>query len=197
MRASRQSNSARALPRATVRRLSRGGGFTLIELIFVLALLAITAMFIASSMAGFFRGRALNSEARRMLSLAHYGQSRAVSEGVPVVLWINAKDSTYGLSVQSSFADVEGDARATEYHLESTLTLETPGGDIVDVSENDDERLGITEGLAVIRFNPDGFIDESSVSKVTIRQGTEAALDLVPKANRLGYEILPSSIQIN
>lgn len=167
----------------------------MIELIFVLALLAISAMFIASSMAGFFRGRALNSEARRMLSLAHYGQSRAVSEGVPVVLWINAKDSTYGLSIQSSFADVAGDERAMEYRVEASLTLETPGGDVLDVSENDDERLGLTEGLEAIRFNPDGFIDESSVSKVTIRQGTEAALDLVPKANRLGYEILPATIQ--
>ena len=37
---------------------------------------------VTSSLGTFFRGRALNSEARRMLSLIHRGQSRAVSEGV-------------------------------------------------------------------------------------------------------------------
>ena len=66
----------------------RQSAFTLIELIFVLALLAIAAAFVASSFGSFVRGRALNSEARRLLSLAQYGQSRAVSEGVPILLWI-------------------------------------------------------------------------------------------------------------
>ena len=192
---SRQSNFTEALRRADVRRPQGGGrnAFTLVELIVVLALLAICALFVATSMSGFFRGRALSSEARRMLSLAHYGQSRAVSEGVPVVLWVNPKDSTYGLTVLSSFNDNEGDAHATSYAVESSLTLETPANDIAPVSEQDDEKLGLADGLAAIRFNPDGFIDESSVRKITIRQGSEAALELAPTDNHLGYEIRPAS----
>jgi prepilin-type N-terminal cleavage/methylation domain-containing protein len=168
--------------------------FTLIELIFVLALLAITAVFVTASMGPFFRGRALGFEARRLLSLTHYAQSRAVAEGVPVVLWINPADSTYGLTIQASFNDPEGDPRAVTYTTESGLTLETPGGAVVNISEQDDEKLGLTtEGLSVIRFTPDGFFDESSVSKIIVRQGTEAALELVPTVNRLGYEIRPVS----
>ncbi len=176
-------------------RSARGGsGFTLIELIFVLALLAIGALFVASSMGSFFRGRALNFEARRMLSLTHYAQTRAVAEGVPVILWINPADSTYGLTVQSSFNDPEGDTRAIRYTVESTLKLETPQGVTEVISEQDDEKLGIaTEGVSFIRFTPDGFFDESSVSTITLRQGTEAALELVPTVNRLGYEIRPAS----
>jgi hypothetical protein len=145
-------------------------------------------------MGSFFRGRVLNFEARRMLSLTHYAQSRAVSEGVPIILWIRPADSSYGLTVQSSFSDTEGDAHAVTYTVESSLTLETPTGVVAPVSEQDDERLGINEeGLAFIRFTPDGFFDDSSVSKIIIRQGTEAGLELVPTANRLGYEIRPAS----
>jgi prepilin-type N-terminal cleavage/methylation domain-containing protein len=184
MVASRQSNITPAAARA----------FTLIELIFVLVLLAICALFVATNMSGFFRGRALNSESRRMLSLTHYGQSRAVSEGVPMVLWIDVKTSSYGLTALSSFNDAEGDPHATTYVTDSTLTLDIPAGNAPDVSEQDDEKLGLPEGLAALRFNPDGFIDPSSVHKITIRQGMEAALDLVPMLNGLGYEIRPASI---
>jgi type II secretion system protein H len=173
---------------------ARGRGFTLVELIFVLALLAICALFVASSMGGFVRGRTLNFEARRLLSLTHYAQSRAVAEGVPVVLWINPADSTYGLSIQSTFSDPEGDARAVRYTADSSLKFETPPPNTDAVSEQEDEKLGVTiDGLSFIRFTPDGFFDDSSVSKITLRQGTEAALELVPSVNRLAYEIRPAS----
>jgi type II secretion system protein H len=202
MRVSRESNfsrpSGRALlcrrrGRALARRGRDEGGFTLIELIFVLALLAISALFVAASMGSFFRGRALNFEARRMLSLTHYAQSRAVAEGVPMILWVNPKESTYGLTVQSSYNQPDGDAHAISYTTDSGLTLETPTTVVAPVSEQDDEKLGLTDGISVIRFNPDGFFDDTSVSKITIRLGNEAGLELVPTANRLGYEIRPAS----
>jgi prepilin-type N-terminal cleavage/methylation domain-containing protein len=186
MRASRQSNFAARRARRGVR------AFTLIELIFVLALLAISALFVTSSLGGFFRGRALNFEARRMLSLAQYGQSRAVSEGVPVILWVNPATSTYGLTVQSSYNDPLGDVHAVRYTAESSLKLETPANATPAISEQDDERLGIDEGLAFIRFTPDGFFDDTSAERIIIRLGTSGTgLVLVPTASHLGYEIRP------
>jgi type II secretion system protein H len=186
MHPSRQSNLFRC---ARARR-----GFTLIELIFVLALLAICAVFVTASMGSFFRGRALNFEARRLLSLTHYAQSRAVSEGVPVILWLNPAESTYGLTIQSSYNDPEGDAKAVAYTTDASLKLEVPASGTVPISEQDDEKLGLAiDGLFFLRFTPDGFFDDSSIGKVIIRQGTEAALELAPTLNRLGYEIRPAT----
>src|SRR5580765_8012860 len=56
--------------------------FTLIEMIVVMALLGITISVALPSLKGFFRGRTLDSEARRMLALTRQGQTRAVSTGV-------------------------------------------------------------------------------------------------------------------
>lgn len=194
MRVSRQSDPSPARPSILSRRTRDATGFTLIELILVLVLLAIISSFVAASMGSFFRGRVLSFEARRLLSLTHYGQSRAAAEGVPVVLWINPAESTYGLAIQSSFNDADGDPQAVTYTAEPTLKLETPQGIVAATSEQDDEKLGLNpETLAYIRFTPDGFFDDSSVSKITIRQGTEAALELVPTANHLAYEIRPAS----
>lgn len=187
------ARSTALLPR---HRLGARRAFTLVELILVLALLAITITFVAASMSGFFRGRALNSEARRLLSLAQYGQSRAVSEGVPVLLWVNARESTYGLTLVESYVDeIEGDGRAVTYHLDADLAFDVPAAPDPDyTSENNDELLGLAEDVVAIRFNPDGFFDEASVPRIVIRQGDEAAIELVPTANRLGHELRPAAL---
>jgi type II secretion system protein H len=171
---------------------TRHAGFTLVELIVVMVLLLIVASMVAPRMSSFFQGRALSQEARRMLSLAHLAQSRAVAEGVPVLLWIDSRNSTYGIQVQGGHMGAND--RVSEYTAEPSLTLETSAATEVGTSEGDDEKLGLPADLPAIRFNPDGFFDEVSVSKITIRQGTAGALELVPTANRLGYEIRPASI---
>jgi len=151
----------------------------------------IVASLVAPRMSSFFRGRALSAEARRMLSLVNYGQSRAVAEGVPVLLWIDAGRSTYGLTVQTGHAG--GTDRMEIFTAEPTLTLEVPATTDQPVSEQGDEQLGLPENLPAIRFNPDGFFDEASVRKIVIRQGDEGALEIVPTFNRLGYEIRPAT----
>jgi type II secretion system protein H len=165
--------------------------FTLVELIVVMVLLLIVASMVAPRMSSFFRGRALSAEARRMLSLVHYAQSRAVAEGVPVLLWIDPTTSTYGIEVQGGHEGA--DERAHVFTAEPTLTLETVGNAETYVSEQEDELLGLPEGRPAIRFNPDGFFDEGGISKIVIRQGDEGALEIVPTATRLGYEILPAN----
>ena len=93
--------------------------FTLIELILVMAMLLIVIGVSAPTLSKFFRGRTLDSEARRFVSLARYGQSRAVSEGVPIVLWVDAKLGRYGLQQEVNYTGV--DLKAVEYALNKEL----------------------------------------------------------------------------
>ena len=99
-----QSCHASRVMRAAQER-SEGGchpAFTLIELTLVLALLVVITSLAAPAMSNFIRGRALDSEARRLMALMHAGQSRAVSEGLPMVLWVDEKQGAYGLQAETT-----------------------------------------------------------------------------------------------
>lgn len=179
MRPSRQTNPGSG----------RWSAFTLIELIFVMLILAVVAAFVAPNMNSFFRSRVLSSEARRLLAVIHHGQTRAVAEGVPVVLWLDPGERTYGLSVQAGY--VEQDSNASRYDLDPSLTLVIPPPESMPESELGEETMGVGEGLATIRFLPTGFYEEGSTARIVLQQGEEGALELVPTANHLSYEILP------
>lgn len=162
--------------------------FTLIELILVMALLAIVAGVAAPRMVSFFRGRTLDVEARRILALTHYGQSRAISEGVPVVLWFDTQNGAYGLEIQAGF--VEEDDKALHFTVDPELNIEADLMDGAVASDFQEEVWGLPQDKAVIRFTPDGFIDEISVESVVLRHTDESEIEIRTKPNRLGYEII-------
>lgn len=177
-------------------------GFTLIELILVMALLVIAFGLTLPALQSFFRGRVLDSESRRLLALTRYGQNRAISEGVPMILWIDERERQYGLETAPSFIDE--DPKALEFQLEDTLELEVAQPPLsrmgqrlsLDISNPGERTSPITRGgppslsgLPRIRFQPDGFIAESSPEYLTLREGTRAAVWLVQTTNRLAYEL--------
>lgn len=95
---------------------------TLIELILVMAVMVIAFALLAPSLGNFFRGRTLDSEARRFLSLSRYARSRAVSEGVPMVLWLDPSQHAYGLAEEFSYS--AQDEKAVRYQLATDVELE-------------------------------------------------------------------------
>ena len=96
-------------------------GFTLIELILVMALLTVVISLTAPRLSRFFHGRTLDSEARRLLALTRSGQSRAVSEGVPMDLWVDAEQGTFGLEAEPSYET--SDPKAVDFTLDGGLQL--------------------------------------------------------------------------
>src|ERR1051326_6031212 len=78
------------------RRARATRAFTLIELILVIAILIIAVAIAAPVLASFFRAGTLDSEARRLLALSRQGQSRAVSEGIPMDLWLDPQRRASG-----------------------------------------------------------------------------------------------------
>ncbi|MBC8095656.1 MAG: GspH/FimT family protein [Akkermansiaceae bacterium] len=157
--------------------------FTLIELILVLALLAIVTSFAAPSLSRFFRGRTLDSEARQLLSLTHAAQSRAVSEGFPVLLWLDTPEREYGFQLETS-SQTSGsqdiDPKAEQFTFDDSLKIEAVNASTVTINGR---------SVTAIRFLPDGAADEESPTTLRLASRNGDVLWLVQATNRLSYEI--------
>ncbi len=165
-------------------------GFTLVELILVMAMLLIVLGVAFPSLKGFFRGRNLDSEARRFLSLTRYGQGRAVSEGVPMVLWIDPRRSSYGLQTQAGYTD--GDSKAVRFAMGEDTRVEVQMPAFSTPASQLNQSVPGVGNAPSIRFTPDGFIGETSPDRILFRQGAEDAIWIVESTNRLKYEIQDS-----
>jgi type II secretion system protein H len=169
---------------AGVSRCDRDAAFTLIELILVLTLLAILTSIVSPSLSRFFRGRSLDAEARQMLALTHAGQARAVSEGFPMLLWIDSQGRGYGLQEETtskSGSAQDTDPKAEEFSYDEPLQIQAVNATPLPVN-------GRT--LPAIRFMPDGTIDENSATTVRLSAENGAGtLWLIQATNRLSYEI--------
>ncbi len=178
--------------------LADRSGFTLIELILVMAMLTIAVAAVAPSLANFFRGRSLDSEARRVLALIRHGQSRAVSEGLPMELWVDATKGTFGLEAEPSYE--ASDRRAMQLAFDKDMKVEVvyssirPGmgnfgtmtppagaGTVASISNH--------PNLPKFRFLPDGSIDEGSPQGLRLIGQQGFSIALTQTRNRLSYEI--------
>ncbi len=189
----------------------RQRAFTLVELMLVMTLLIIVISVAAPTLANFFRGRTLDSEARRLLALTRHGQNRAVGEGFPMVLWLDAKARTYGLEAEPGYQDQ--DSRAVEFKLDKDLQMEVVNLDLSQAVPTNPSplstvnplnattgsagpRAGNRRNVPQSRFLPDGSIDDFSPQVVCLTGPDGAALCLAQSRNRLYYEIQRSSNQL-
>jgi type II secretion system protein H len=176
------SPAGRAGTAAAAKRPGAGRGFTLIELILVLALLAIMTSLAAPSLSSFFRGRALDAEARQLLSLTHAGRSRAVATGFPELLWLDAAGHSYGLVAETASASHAGtsDSGAEEFTYNDQLRIDAVDATPLPVNGR---------SLPAIRFLPDGTIDDNSASKFRLTASDGDTLWLIQSTNHWDYEI--------
>lgn len=154
------------------------GAFTLVELILVMTILAVVIAVAAPSLSHFFRGRSQDLEARRFLSLTRYGQSRAVSEGIPMVLWIDAQNAAYGLEQEAGYSD--SDSHAVDFDLKDDLRIEVGASETSPLHGR---------SLPEIRFTPDGGIGPTSPASISIYEGDSEPIMIVQNTNGLSYEI--------
>ena len=163
-------------------------GFTLIELILVMALLTIVISLTAPRLSRFFHGRTLDSEARRLLALTRSGQNRAVSEGLPMDLWVDAEQGTFGLEAEPSYET--SDPKAVDFTLDSGLRLEVVNHTAVARANtmNPGQQASIASvprvnlvhaSLPTIRFLPDGSLGERSPQMLRLTGDDGGSLWLV------------------
>ncbi len=174
-------------------RLSEQSGFTLVELVVVMTLLVTVIALASPSLAGFFRGRAVEAEARRFMSLTRLGQSRAASKGVPVILWLDANQRSYGLEEDSSYTDQ--DQKAVEYTIDGNVTVEIGATDAMRVAVTGNTLVGNGtssrrhSSLPQICFEPDGTVSDTSPENIRLMDRDGGSLWVGLSANRLSYEI--------
>lgn len=169
--------------------------FTLIELILVMGVLVAVMSTAAVSLSRFYRGRVLQHEAGRFIALTRYAQNRAVSSGVPMVLWIDYEQKTYGLREEARFDTSKVKLLTTQkeiyetpvnaFHEEKNLNFKL--GENLQFLLDNRERL--TNGVAMMRFYPDGAIDEDSLQYLVIEDKDQEMIPISQSHNRLYYEI--------
>jgi len=163
----------------------RRRAFTLIELVFVLALLVIVTSITAPAMSRFIRGRALDSEARRLLALTHEAQSRAVSEGLAMMFWVDEKADSYGFASETS--GPTGDPKGENLTADATVMIS-----VLSVGAVAGQPTTF-KNLPAIRFQPDGTIDESSPQTLKLTDSDGFSRWLVENSLRTGYDITAAS----
>lgn len=165
--------------------------FTLIELIMVMTLLVIVVSVAAPSLAGFFRGRAVEAEARRMLSLTRLGQSRAAGEGVPMRFWVDLTGRKYGLEEDYQ----ANDPRAVEHSLDANVTVQIGANEAAQSVVTANTLFGNQQSSSPhasfpqIRFEPDGSIGEISRENFQLQGRDGGSLWLTLASNRMNYEV--------
>ena len=161
-------------------------GFTLIELVLVMMLMVVAISIVAPRMSGFIRGQALGSEARRLEALMDAGEARAVSEGMPMVLWFDAKQNECGLEEETPPKGDDPKAEQVEVSEYVQISLST-----ASASSGAPGASGTTtfHNLPAIRFLPDGTVDENSPQMLRLTDAKGHVLWLIESRDRSGYEI--------
>jgi type II secretion system protein H len=166
--------------------------FTLIELVLVMTVMVITIAVVFPSLKGFFHGRNVDNEARQFLSLTRYGQSRAISEGIPVELWINPKQASYGLQVLSGYTESK-DNNPMVYNLDQTVHIAFSAPPTTLTRSNVwTQSSGRAGALTKIRFQPDGFISDTSPENIYFQsQDGGPQIWIAETPTHLRYELEP------
>ena len=165
-----------------------------------MALLTMAASITAPTLAKFFRGRTLDSEARRLLALTRSGQDRAISEGIPIDLWVDPNHGIVGLDAEPSFE--KQDPQAVQFDLDTGVRIEvarqTAGTNSLAISSNPSQPISTASVLPVhlthsafptIRFLPDGTVGDTSPEKLRLSGRDGISLWIALAQDRMRYEI--------
>jgi len=168
--------------------------FTLVELILVMTILCIAITEAAPRMSGFFRGRTQEAEARRLLSLTRYGQSRAVEEGIPVLLWFDIENRIYGIEQDPTYVD--NDPKAEQFNVDPSLTITLmSGAKLVKASSSRYSARNMANPVVggrtvpAIRFETDGSFSPASPASICVGEGESMAYWISQAQNGLNYEL--------
>jgi type II secretion system protein H len=184
----------------------RERGFTLIEMLAVIAILALVAAFVVPNLGG-FRRRALRAEAQQIAAQLELARQRAIVTGVPHRLWLELDQAEYRLEWLAEDPEEEAELATAEPEFDlngnTPLSLSAPPvraleyrpipgnfGNLQVVTEpfyfeaveTPDGR--ITRGQVAVEFARDGTADYTEIY-LQDAAGDHVALDVQPLDERV------------
>jgi Tfp pilus assembly protein FimT len=166
-----------------------------VELILVMAIMVMAVAIVMPMMSRFFGARAVDSEARQFIALTHYGQNRAVSEGVTMMLWVDSANRQYGLEREPGYGG--SDSLAIVDTLADGLKIDTARSTVkLPVANSQTGRIltgQVAQGKAkspAIYFSPDGAVNDAmSVAGVSIQNANDPPVWIALSSSQLTYAI--------
>jgi type II secretion system protein H len=162
--------------------MRRAGAFTLVELVLVMALLCVILGLAAPSLSRSMHQRNLAQEATRLLAVTEYARDEAVSQGAPMVVWIDADTGHFGAKAMPGYED--SGARSKEFTLLDGLHFDTQGTSVGSAGEAD-----------AAEFTTDGTLDPSSQTSLRLVDRSNSAIEITQTSDAWGYEIVKNPQQ--
>ncbi len=136
-------------------------------------MLALVAPLLSSSL----RARHLEAAGVQMLAVLEYGRDQAISQGVPMDVWLNPANGQYGAYAKPGFP---GDpARTKQYTLEPDLHFDSTGATAPSGGQ----------GLTVAEFAPDGTLDPSATPTLRLVDRWHDSVSVTETTDGYGYEL--------
>jgi Tfp pilus assembly protein FimT len=161
-----------------------------VELVVVMAIMVSVIGLVAPAFKGFLAGRNLNNEAQRFLFFTRFGMSRAIGEGVPMDLRINVKQGWYAMAATGGYSETW--TNETHFNLDKDVKMQVyPSQGTMTQSNSWTVMTGRRARSPVIRFQPDGFISDSSPARIVFQQGQTQIL-IRENDYHTRYEVQPT-----
>jgi hypothetical protein len=143
-----------------------------------MALLATLLALSAPTILHSFKQRDLEQEGTQLLAVTEYARSEAISQGVPMSVWINPGTGEFGVHASDGY---DGDkAREKTYSLRTDVRFDPVEG----VADRDDHTI-------LANFEPEGTLDpESSLDALRLVNRSDSAISLEQTEDGWGYEIV-------
>lgn len=157
----------------------RNAAFTLVELILVMAILAIVMAVSAPALSRSMRGRALEQEAARFHALTLFARNEAVSEGAAMAIWIDPATQRYGLEPKTDYG---GHVIRREYAIDPDIQVQL----VAQTTVGDHQAIEFTPGgqpglhsIEAVRFT-----DRSGSSRLITRREDGAGYEIAKEEGR-------------
>ena len=142
-----------------------------------MALLVVLLSLVAPALSRSTRARRLEHEATRLLAMTEYARDEAISQGVPMSLWIQPEAKRFGVEAKPGYPADK--SREREFILDTDVRF--------DLDDTAKAEGGI---VYAAEFDPDGTPADLSLDSIRLMDRSDSSVALQRADNDWGYEIV-------